>query len=134
MLVDTGPLVAALNGADQYHDWVIEQLHELRGPMLTCEALLSEALVLMRRIPRGAAGLWSMLEGEGLAVKFSLAEEATAVAKIMLKYADVPMSLADACLVRMSELNTDQKVLTLDRDFQLYRRHRHRRLPLLLPP
>lgn len=51
----------------------------------------------------------------------------------MRRYADVPMSLADACLVRMSELSDDASVLTLDSDFRIYRRLGRQAIPLLTP-
>ena len=51
----------------------------------------------------------------------------------MRKYADVPMSLADACLVRMAELNAHSSVLTLDRDFRVYRKHGRQVIPLAMP-
>ena len=64
---------------------------------------------------------------------FRLADHADAVLRLMRRYRDVPMSLADACLVRMSELDRAGPVLTLDRDFTIYRRNRRRRIPLLTP-
>ena len=51
----------------------------------------------------------------------------------MLRYDDVPMSLADGCLVRLSEIDRDARVLTLDSDFRIYRRHRHQVIPLIIP-
>jgi predicted nucleic acid-binding protein len=51
----------------------------------------------------------------------------------MEKYADVPMSLADACLVRMTEMVSDAVILTTDRDFQIYRRHGRQVVACLTP-
>jgi predicted nucleic acid-binding protein len=51
----------------------------------------------------------------------------------MRRYADTPMSLADACLVRLSELNSDCRLLTVDSDFKRYRRHSRQMIPLLAP-
>jgi predicted nucleic acid-binding protein len=53
--------------------------------------------------------------------------------RLMEKYADVPMSLADACLVRMSEAASDAVILTTDRDFRIYRRHGRQVVPCLTP-
>jgi predicted nucleic acid-binding protein len=66
----------------------------------------------------------ALLEQEVLLVDFSLASEAQAVRKLMRKYSSVPMSLADACLVRMAELEKDLSIITLDNDFHVYRRGR----------
>jgi len=66
-------------------------------------------------------------------VAFRLEPESESVAALMRRYADLPMSLADACLVRMSELNRDCRVLTTDSDFKLYRRFGRQVIPLLCP-
>ena len=63
----------------------------------------------------------------------SLGEEATAVAKLLTRYSNVPMTLADACLVRMSERLAGSVVATLDRDFTIYRRHGRQIVPTIMP-
>jgi predicted nucleic acid-binding protein len=55
------------------------------------------------------------------------------VLKLLRKYADVPMSLADACLVRMTETFSDSMVLTTDSDFRVYRRHSRQIIPSVMP-
>ena len=54
--------------------------------------------------------------------------------ELLRRYRNVPMSLADACLVRLSELYGDCAVLTLDSDFRIYRRHGRQVIPVLAPP
>ncbi len=66
-------------------------------------------------------------------VQFDLGAEVDAVVALMQKYADVPMSLADACLVRMSEIVADPIVLTTDSDFTIYRRHGRQIIPCEMP-
>ncbi len=51
----------------------------------------------------------------------------------MQKYADIPMSLAAACLVRMTEILSDSILLTTDGEFQIYRRYRRQVVPCLTP-
>ena len=51
----------------------------------------------------------------------------------MSKYANVPMSLADACLIRMSEMEKNSQIITLDRDFNVYRRFDRQQVPVLMP-
>lgn len=133
LLIDTGPLVASLNRRDRHHDWTVQQLQASPGPLLTCEAVLSEAFFLLRNAPRGAEELWAVLRSGAVETGFSLRAEQTAVSKLMLKYADAPMSLADACLVRMSELFPDRQVLTLDSGFRIYRRRRNTVVPVIMP-
>jgi predicted nucleic acid-binding protein len=132
--VDAGPLVALIEGSEPHHPWAAEQARRILAPMITCESVLSEARFLLRATPGGVESLWRMIEGGAVQIAFSLAAEADAVKRLMAKYRDPPISLADACLVRMSELYPAHLVFTLDRHFRIYRRHRRRVLPLLIPP
>ena len=133
-IIDTGPLVAAINGNDRYHAWTVEQMQLLSGPLVTCEAVVSEACFLLDGIAHGSTPLWAMMRNGGLQIDFVLSAEIDRVSRLIAKYADLPMSLADACVVRMSELFDDYCVLTIDGDFQVYRRFRNRSIPVLMPP
>lgn len=64
---------------------------------------------------------------------FDLGDQLEPVLKLMQKYADAPMSLADACLVRMSETLSDSLLLTTDADFRVYRRHSRQVIPCVIP-
>jgi predicted nucleic acid-binding protein len=64
---------------------------------------------------------------------FDLGNELERVVGLMDKYADVPMSLADACLVRMTESLADPVLLTTDTDFRVYRRHSRQTVPCVMP-
>ena len=81
----------------------------------------------------GQPALLALLSAEGLALEFSLAGEVSAVRRLVARYRDRPMSLADACLVRMSELLSDSSVITIDEDFHVYRRHGRQVIPLISP-
>jgi predicted nucleic acid-binding protein len=63
-----------------------------------------------------------------------LDEHVDEIDRLRRKYADVPMSVADACLVRLAEQLGQCAVLTLDRDFSVYRRHGRQVIPLITPP
>jgi uncharacterized protein len=133
LIVDTGPLVATFNRRDMFHSWAVERLQQYRGPLLTCEAVLSEAFFLLGSVHRGTAELLAVLDSGALEVAVSFRAEQTAISKLMRKYADVPMSLADACLVRLSELFPEHRLLTLDSDFRIYRRRRNAAVPVVMP-
>lgn len=133
-LVDTGPLVAFLNRRDGLHEWSTERFASLPAPLLTCEAVLSEACFLMAGHPGGRSGVLRLLRQGGVRIAFRLGEEADAVEALLAKYESVPMSLADACLVRMSELSRNSRVLTTDRHFAIYRRNGRQVIPVMLPP
>jgi predicted nucleic acid-binding protein len=131
ILADSGFLVALLSRNDQNRQWATAQATRLAPPWLTCEAALSEAFYLLGS--RGGAQLAALLR-RGLAVpQFNLEAELEPVLSLLDKYTDVPMSLADACLVRMAEIQADPLLLTTDRDFLLYRRHSRQVIPCLLP-
>ena len=132
-IIDTGPLVASLNHKDRHHNWAIAQLGLIRPPLYTCEAVLTESCFLLRKYPEGAKAILSLVTRGLVAVAFQLTDHAEPIARMMAKYAEVPMSLADACLVRMTELHTGCKLLTLDNDFSIYRRNGRHTIPTLIP-
>ena len=132
-LVDTGPLVAYLSGADSAHDWALAAFDSLVPPLLTCEAVITETCFLMLRSFKSCDLVLQMLDRGAIEIRFSLASERVRIRNLMQRYADTPISLADACLVRMSELLPDSRVLTMDSDFSVYRRHGRQAIPLLTP-
>jgi hypothetical protein len=94
--------------------------------------VLSESFFLLARTGDDAA-LRELLRRGVLTVKFDFGDEMEPVMGLMEKYADVPMSLADACLVRMSETRVDPVIVTTDTDFLIYRRHSRQVIPCRMP-
>jgi predicted nucleic acid-binding protein len=131
VLVDASFLIALLSASDTSHLWATGQSSRLPPPWNTCEAVLSEAFHLLGT--RGAAGLAALLRRGAVVCSFHLSENAEEVLRLMQKYADVPMSLADACLVRMTEALRDPVILTTDTDFRIYRRHSRQIVPCVIP-
>ncbi len=133
VIVETGPLVAYLNGRDGWHEWAVARLSEIEAPLATGEPVLTEAAYLLRADARGSDALMDMLDRGLLVLRFRLDDEVEHVRRLMKRYADVPMSLADACLVRMTEARRHAKLLTLDSDFRRYRRLGRQVIPLIAP-
>jgi predicted nucleic acid-binding protein len=131
LLVDAGFVVALLSSRDTHHHWAVTQAQEFPPPWSTCEAVLSEAYHLLGQ--QGAGSLGSLLRRRALVVALDLAKSVEPVTKLIEKYSDVPMSLADACLVRMTEILADPVILTTDEDFRVYRRHGRRVIPCVTP-
>jgi predicted nucleic acid-binding protein len=131
VIVDAGFLVALLNGRDAQHRWAKIRALEFPPPWPTCEASLSEAFHLLGR--RGGPILGAMLSRRALTVAFDLSANLDSVLRLIEKYSDVPMSMADACLVRMSETLPDPIILTTDADFRMYRRHSRQVVPCVTP-
>lgn len=131
VIVDTGPLVALLVVRDRHYRWARRVLDEIEPPLLTCEAVLSEICFLVRKLESGPDTVLNLLARGVLDVTFQLQPEAERIRKLMSRYASVPMSLADACLVRMAELHGDSPILTLDGDFRIYRKNGRQALALI---
>jgi predicted nucleic acid-binding protein len=132
-IVDTGPLVAFFDRAERQHRWVAERIEELEAPLLVCEPVLTEATYLLGRYPRAQDALFDLLQNGALDVAFRIDEHVDALHKLLHKYRDTPMSLADACIVRMAEIHERHAVLTLDSDFSVYRKHGRTPLSLIYP-
>ena len=131
ILVDSGFLVALLNRHDSNHAWASALAMRYPPQWVTCDAVLSETFVLL-----GASGLPAIAElisRGALSSTFRFSDGGTDILKLMQKYADVPMTFADACLVRMTEIVSDPTLLTTDADFRKYRRLGRKAVPCLLP-
>ena len=131
LLVDAGFLVALLSRRDSHHRWAVTQATQHVPPWRTCEAVLSEAFHLLGT--RGIPALSALLRRRAVLVNFDFNDDVESVLRLLQKYADLPMSLADACLVRMTETFSDSVVLTTDSDFRVYRRHSRLVIPCVIP-
>lgn len=132
-IVDTGPLVAFLDRSERHHRWVASRIEELEAPLLVCEPVLTEAMYLLARYPNAQSALFALLENGALLIAFQIDEHVEELRRLHRKYRDTPMSLADACIVRMAELHHRHSVLTLDSDFSVYRKNGNEPLPLIGP-
>ena len=130
-LVDSGFLVALLSRRDSLHSWAAAQASRAPPPWTTCESVLSETFHLLGS--RGISAIASLVQRRALICDYALGGDLDAVLRLMEKYRDVPMSLADACLVRMTETRNDPVLLTTDADFRIYRRHGRQTIPCTLP-
>ena len=129
-ILDAGPLIAALNDRDQYHHWACETLEHLGPPFYSCPEVMAEAAALTGR----PSAIVEMIQAKEIILAFDLADQAAGVLALLKKYADRQMDLADACVVRMTELTRDCKVVTLDRaDFAVYRRNGRELISLIAP-
>lgn len=132
-MIDAGPVVALLNRRDRHHAWAREVLDTVEPPIFTCEAVVSEACFLLGRLNDGPETVLKLLAEDVLRIDFRMLSEIDALRNLMRKFADVPMSLTDACLVRMTEIDAQSVVVTLDSDFRVYRRNRRQVIPTIMP-
>jgi predicted nucleic acid-binding protein len=130
-LLDAGPLIAALNRQDQYHSWACDTLESIGAPFYSCPEALAEAAAMTGQ----PAAIVEMVHAGEIILAFNLAEQTASTLALLRKYSDRGMDLADACIVRMSELMRDSRVITVDRaDFAVYRRNGRELIPLVAPP
>lgn len=123
VLVDAGPLVAALDRSDARHSACLKALASIREPLLSVWPAVTEAAYLLGEIsPRAQSDLLEMVESEVVGLVPLGAEDLPRIRELMAKYGDLPMDLADAALVRAAEREKIATILTTDaRDFRIYR-------------
>lgn len=129
-IADTGFLVAFLSLNDRYHDWAVGVAEDVTEPLLTCEAVLSEAAFHLG----SCAAVLDLLARNLITLDFRCAEHLSQLGSLAKRYADRKPDLADLCLIRMSELHPKHSVVTIDGDFRVYRRNKREVIPLICPP
>ena len=132
ILVDAGPLVALVDAGDQHHSKCVSALKSLREPMATVWPPFTEAMYLLADLPAGQEALWEMMERGAIHLLPLDSADAPRIRELMRKYANRPMDLADAALLRVAEREGIHKIFTVDRrDFAVYRLHGRTRLILI---
>lgn len=132
-ICDTGPLIAFLNRNDPYHAWAVGLMQQVPAPLLSCEAVLTEAAYFLREDGLGVDALFALLERGVLRIDFDLRAHWPRLRTLMARYDR--MDLADACIVAMTEQHPKVRVLTVDRrDFSRYRRNDRQVIDFVSPP
>lgn len=131
--LDTGPLVAYFNPRDQHHAWAVDVFKSIDSSLITCEPVLAEAFYLLGKSPKGSDSLAAFCEAGVLRIEFRLLERLAAIRALLRRYNNLPMDLADACLVDLIEEHPLAGVITADQDFLIYRTKSRRRIPLIAP-
>jgi predicted nucleic acid-binding protein len=133
VVIDSGAIVAALRRRDQHHAWARAHFEAETEPFISCEAVISESFFLLERARGGKEALCGLLERSIVAVDFSFTDQLAETLRLLRRYHDTPMSLADACLVRMAEQIEDAVVFTTESDFRTYRKNGRQIIPLIMP-
>lgn len=133
VILDASPLVAFLDKRDSFHQWSDKIFQTIQQPLLTCGPVITETCFLLAKVPTAQEAVMALINDGAICVDFSLNDNADALSKLITRYGDVPMSLADACLVRMAELKPNSIVMPFDSDFSIYRKHRNKVIPLITP-
>lgn len=133
VLLDTGVIVALLDRSEQYHPVCAETIRTLAAPLVTCEAVIAESCYLLRNLPGASRAILENIESGVFQIPLQLADSAAPVRRILKKYEARRPDLADACLVHLAEQLHTGEILTLDRDFCVYRWARTKTFRLLIP-
>jgi len=132
-IVDTGPLVAYLDRSERNHAWTVEQVKGLDAPLLVCEPVLAETMYLLSGQSKAQDAVYGLLADRALRIAFQVEEHVNELRALQRKYRDRPISLADACIVRMAEIFSRHAVFTLDSDFAVYRKNGRDAIDLICP-
>ena len=129
-IADTGFLVAFASARDTYHAWALDVAEQITEPLLTCEAVLAETAFHLRDV----ALVLDMIEDQLITLAFDCADHLPQLTALARRYRDHKSDLADLCLIRMSELYPKHSVITVDKDFRVYRRNKREVIPTISPP
>ena len=132
VLIDTGCIVALLDRSERNHQRCVEVITELSAPLVTCDAVIAESCYLLRSLAGAADAVLENVDKGVFRLPFRLDSSADAVRRLLRRYRNVPMDLADACLVQMADEFDTGDILSLDSDFEVYRWRRSRRFRNLL--
>ena len=133
VILDAGPLIAYFDANEEHHAWCVQRFEAIKPPLFSCEAALAEAIYVVESRDGDSDPIFEFVRQGVIRLPFCLNDEIEAIINLRRRYSDVPMSLADACLLRMSETRTNTRVFTLDSDFKIYRRHGRQVIPLIFP-
>jgi uncharacterized protein len=121
ILLDTGVIVALLDRSERMHAACAEAIAEAAAPLVTCEPVIAESCYLLRGLAGAAEAILENVRTGVFQIPLQLSQAAAPLQRLFRKYRDREMDLADACLVHLAgELDTGD-ILTLDRDFEIYR-------------
>jgi predicted nucleic acid-binding protein len=131
--MDTGAILALLNRTDRWHRTCVDAFRQLRLPLLTSEAVLTELFHLVGDDRREVEAAWKFVRSGALALGLIEGSELAQVQILMSRYSDCPMDFADATLVHLAQRESLSTIFTVDHaDFSTYRidgRRRFRVLP-----
>ncbi|HUI40425.1 MAG TPA: PIN domain-containing protein [Terriglobia bacterium] len=136
-LIDTGAILALLDRTDRWHHACVSAFRQLRLPLLTSEAVLTELFHLVGDARRDMEAAWKFVRSGALVVAAIENAELAQVHTLMSRYWDRPMDFADATLVYLAKRESLPVILTVDHaDFATYRiegRRQFRVLPMEQP-
>ena len=126
VLLDTGFIVALLDRSENFHKICARTVREVEAPLVTCEAVIAESCYLLRNLSGASEAVIENIAAGIFQLPFQLSRDTAGVKQVMRKYKDRKIDLADACLIRLADEFGTEDILTLDRDFAIYRWGKHK--------
>ena len=132
VLLDTGTIVALLDPTDSFHTRCSDAMGDVGAPLVTCETVVAESCYLLRRVEGAPEAILHSVATREFLIPLGLVDAALPVRRIMAKYRDRNIDLADAFLIHLADEFSTGDILTVDRDFRIYRWGRSNPFRLLI--
>lgn len=120
ILIDAGPIIALFRSKDAYHPKALAFIENYKGRLITTWPVLTEAMHELNR-PDIQEKLLTWIERGGIEIALQSRQSITGLLKLIAKYAELPMDLADATLMLYAEETGINEIATVDSDFYIYR-------------
>ncbi len=121
ILIDSGPLIALFDRTDKYHSASIEFIKNNKSELITTIASITETLHLLDFSRKAQIDFLGWVNAGALSIEQITSNDLARIQELTIKYSDLPMDFADACLVLLGEKLNINGVATIDRDFDVYR-------------
>lgn len=132
VLLDTGVIVGLLDRSEKFHQACSEVVRTVEAPLVTCEPVIAESCFLLRNLSGAPEAVIENVLAGIFQLPFQLSREVASLKQILRKYRDRKIDLADACLICLADQFETADILTLDKDFQIFRWGRNKPFRILL--
>ena len=132
ILIDSGPLIALFDASDLYHKMCVEFIKDCKAQLITTIASITETLYLLDFNRNAQIDFLEWVSLGGLKIYPIINEDFHRIKELMVKYRDLPMDFADACLVLLAEKLNINKIATIDKDFMVYRIKGRKKFQIIL--
>lgn len=120
-LIDAGPVIALFDNSDQYHKKVLNFLKDYEGRLISTWPVLTEVSYMLDFSIKTQFDFLNWIRDGGVEIHNLEQWQIGGIAEKMQKYSDLPADFADASLLEVAESRDIKSILTLDRDFDIYR-------------
>ncbi|RLA76510.1 MAG: pilus assembly protein [Epsilonproteobacteria bacterium] len=120
-IIDSGPIIALFDKDDKYHKKTLEFMHSFDGKLISTWAVITEVTHMLSFNLTVQLNFLKWVEMEAITIYQIEQSELTAMIKMMQKYSDIPMDLADSTLMYVAQKENIKDIISIDSDFDIYR-------------